>query len=300
MRIRKIAAVGAAAIALSALALPVTTASAQEQGEMTVEKLVLGETDTVDFEFNLACTTTIQPSDAVEPFTLQDGTSETFTEFEMLTEFDEGVVCTIDETAIGIAPNDAWLLVTNSAGDIIEVSDDDVPVGADFAWQFTTTETEDILDYEVLVVNDYTTEGTAAELCAVVEEQVGQLNNLVDSFGDIETLTPEQLTDLWEATTNIFLAGIDVAPPEISESWLNLTVAYIEVGDILSDAGFDIDALTQEDIDQIEAIFDNVDADFTAVGDFLVANCVVPATLESTTTTTVETTPVATTPRYAG
>lgn len=304
MKIRKLAALGAATVALSAIALPVTTASAQDEGVLTVQKLVLGDTEQTDFEFTVGCdtieVTPPVPQAVSEPFFLADGDSQDLTESELTTDFGDGVDCTVVEGGLTDVPDDAWIFVTNSDGDVVATEETDVPEGAEFAWTFTTTESEDVLDYDVLVVNDYTTSGTADELCDVVEIELAELSDLIDSFGDIETLTPAQLEELWAAQTGIFFAGIEVAPPEIAEAWENATIAYIEVGQILESVGYDVDALTDEQIADIDVIFEGTTADFEAIGDFLIANCATIPEIEPTTTTTAQAAAVATTPQYAG
>ncbi len=304
MRIRKFAAAGVAIVALGAFALPTTPAGAQEEPEIVVQKLVLGETDTTEFEFTVECDDVDQQVDATpagisDPFTLTDGQRDGVTESVLNTDFEESVGCQVVETALGTAPGDAWVVITTSNGDIIEATPGEVPIGADFAWDFTTLP-EFVQSYDVLVVNDYTTDGTAAELCAVVVEQAGELANLIDSFGDIDTLTPEQLADLFEVSINLFLAGGEVAPADISGSWDAVTVAYIQLGQILSEAGFDAAALTEGQIASIEAIFTAVAPDVDAVVEYLATSCVVDLSPSSTTTTTTAAVAPVAAPRYTG
>jgi hypothetical protein len=301
---RPVVVAGAAAAAVALLVPGV--AGAQRIQLMTVSKTVAGTAPAADFHMELTCDDGEGPRTLM--FDLGDGDAAAFEDAtDFLMTYSSGADCTLTETnpqgaarvqivAASIpgelAPPVVLDLVDLPAdATVLEETTVDDPAGA-VSLEFTTVVQDNSLDYLVRVVNIFagdpcTTAGTADALDA-------QFGDLLDGESPV---APEALAALLaDYEEAVAVAGVS-GPASVQDDWGMLEQAVDAVDAIFAGVGYDVDALSAEDVEALASIGDEIAPAVAALNAWFQDSCVPDTTTSTSTTTTI---PPRVAPRFTG
>jgi hypothetical protein len=309
MAFRSVRPVAVAGVAVALALLMPAPAGAQRIQLLTATKTVLGTGPGGDFPMELTCDPVGEPTEQTVTFELADGESlviEDSTDLEMT--FSSPADCTITELdARGAAevqivvasipaeltPDLVGPLVVDLPPDATVLAETTVadPSG-EVSLDFSTVAQDNNLDYIVEVVNVYGADACdTAEAAAELDALFGEL---LDGEDAADPATLQQLLADYEEAVAVARVS---APADLADEWGLLEQAVDAVDEIFAGVSYDIDALSEADVEALASIADEIAPATLALGNYLQDTCTPPV---PTTSTTIPPRPAPIAPRFAG